>query len=49
MKKYLLRGLVFGVLTIVAVIGCTDSTSIIPETEENISGHPLFRANTLLY
>ncbi|HAW81854.1 MAG TPA: peptidase S8 [Balneola sp.] len=37
MKKYLLRGLVFGVLTIVAVIGCTDSTSIIPETEENIS------------
>ncbi|MAB67549.1 MAG: peptidase S8 [Bacteroidetes bacterium] len=37
MKKYLLRGFVFGVLTIVAVIGCTDSTSIIPETEENIS------------
>ena len=37
MKKYLLRGLVFGVLAMVAVIGCTDSTSITPETEENIS------------
>jgi subtilisin family serine protease len=37
MKKYLLRGLVLSVLAIVAIIGCSDSTSIAPETEENIT------------
>lgn len=37
MKKYLLRGLALSVLAIVAVIGCTDSTSIAPDTKNQIT------------
>lgn len=37
MKKYLFRGLIFGVLVLVAAIGCTDTTSIAPEPEEQIT------------
>jgi subtilisin family serine protease len=37
MKKYLLKGLALGLLAIVVVIGCTDSTSVAPEPEENTS------------
>ncbi|MBO6622964.1 MAG: S8 family peptidase [Balneola sp.] len=37
MKKYLLRGLALSVLAIVAIIGCTDSTSIAPDTDDQIT------------
>jgi len=37
MKKYLLRGLVISMLAIVAIIGCSDSTSVAPDTENQLT------------
>lgn len=37
MKKYLLRGLVLSMLAIVAIIGCSDSTSVAPDTENQLT------------
>ncbi|MFY0696591.1 MAG: S8 family peptidase [Balneola sp.] len=37
MKKYLLRGLVLSVLAIVAIIGCSDSTFVAPDTENQLT------------
>lgn len=37
MKKYLLRGLVLSMLAIVAIIGCSDSTFVAPDTENQLT------------